>query len=139
MRLVGARRGVIVIPCLMMRDRLPGWTSTGGYVRDASADKVLRDLSAVVADIDELFAAGPGNANAAIGAARARMAENLKQAKAAMAKGRRSVLDEAREAAKSADRYAQEHVWQVIGVAGCVGLLVGVLLGLSQSPRPRRD
>lgn len=82
-------------------------------MQDAGADKLLRDLSAV--------------------------ADSLKRAKDTLAKGRRSVMDEAREAAKLADQYAQENVWQVIGVAGCVGLLVGVLLGLSQSSRSRRD
>lgn len=111
----------------------------GGFVRHANADRLLRDLGAVVGDMDELIGANAGNANAAIGAARERIAISLERARDALAKGRQSVIDEARDAAKSVDSYVHENVWQVIGVAGCLGLLVGMLLTFSQSSRSRRD
>ncbi len=107
-------------------------------MRDANVERMLRDLSAVVADMDKLIGATAGKGDTAINAARERIASSLERTKDALAKGREYVMDEARDTAKAVDRYAQEHVWQVIGVAGCVGLLVGVLLGLSQSSRSRR-
>lgn len=108
-------------------------------MRHDNADRLLRDLRAAVADLDKLIGTMAGDGNAAITAARERISGSLKRTKDAVAKGRGYVMDEARDAAKSVDRYAQEHVWQVIGVAGAVGLLVGILLGLGQSSRSRRD
>lgn len=115
----------------------------------ANADRLLRDLRAAVADMDKLIGATAGDANAALTAARERISGSLERTKEALAKGRAYLkdqakgraylIDEAKDAAKSVDRYAQEHVWQVIGVAGGVGLLVGVLFGLSQSSLSRRD
>jgi ElaB/YqjD/DUF883 family membrane-anchored ribosome-binding protein len=108
-------------------------------VRHDNADRLFRDLRAAVADLDKLIGATAGDGNAAITAARERISGSLERTKDALAQGREYVMDEAKDAAKSVDRYAQEHVWQVIGVAAGVGLLVGILLVLSQSSRSRRD
>lgn len=107
-------------------------------MRHDSADRLLRDLRAAVADMDKLIGATAGDANAAVTAARERISGSLERTKEALVKGREYLMDEAKDAANSVDRYAQEHVWRVIGVAAGVGLLVGILLGLGQSSRSRR-
>ena len=109
-------------------------------MRHVNADKVVRDLGAVVADIDELIKAAGDNATDAIVAARERVARSLRHAQGDLQDSHRHVMQRAKRAARSADGYVQDNVWKVMGIAVAVGVLAGALLSLKgSSPDSSRD
>ncbi len=105
-----------------------------------NADRLMRDLSAVVADVDELVKSTAGNANEAIVEARKRIEISLGAAKENLENARLCALEEARNAAHSMDAHLRENVWKAIGIAASIGLLLGAATGLkSGSSRARPD
>jgi len=38
------------------------------------------------------------------------------------------VIDQAKEAARSADEYVHQHPWGAVGIAAVAGLIVGVMI-----------
>jgi ElaB/YqjD/DUF883 family membrane-anchored ribosome-binding protein len=58
-----------------------------------------------------------------------RIAQNLINAKGHLLKAESDLTEKAKQAAKTTDRYVQEHPWQSIGVAAAVGALLGMLIG----------
>ena len=109
-------------------------------MRHVNADKVVRDLGAVVADIDEIIKAAGDNATDAIVAARERVARSLRHAQGDLQDSQRHVMQRAKRAARSADGYVQDNVWKVMGIAVAVGVLAGALLSLKgSSPDSPRD
>jgi ElaB/YqjD/DUF883 family membrane-anchored ribosome-binding protein len=109
-------------------------------MRYVNADRLVRDLGAVVADIDEIIKAAGGNASDAMVAARERIASSLRSAQGNLEDSRRHVMRQAKCVAKSADGYVQDNVWKVMGIAAAVGILAGALLSQrSDSPDSQRD
>jgi len=110
-------------------------------MRYVNADRLVRDLGAVVADIDEIIKAAGGNATDAMVAARERIARSLRSAQGNLQdSSRRHVMQQAKRVAKSADGYVQDNVWKVMGIAAAVGILAGALLSLeSDSPDSQRE
>ena len=94
----------------------------------AARDQLMSDLRAVVSDSEELLAATVGAAGERASAARARVQESLRTAKAKIERLDDEMLDRIQEAAKSTDSYVREHPWGAVGVAAVAGLLVGVLI-----------
>jgi len=91
---------------------------------EASTDKLLQDLKAVVNDGEELLRAGAANLGERSAAARQRLAAALESAK----QTRNRLEQHARETAQATDKVIREHPYQSIGVAFGVGLLIGVLV-----------
>ena len=109
-------------------------------MRHVNKDRLVRDLGAVVADIDELTKAMGENASEAIVAARERIAGSLRTAQDNLQDSRLHVMYQAKRIAKSADGYVQDNVWKVMGIAAAVGIFAGALLShKSESPDERRD
>ena len=109
-------------------------------MRYVNADRLVRDLGAVVADIDEIIKAAGGNATDAMVAARERIASSLRSAQGNLQDSRRHVMQQAKRVARSADGYVQDNVWKVMGIAAAVGILAGALLSLkSDSPDSQRE
>ena len=97
-------------------------------MRHGNADRLVRDLSAVVADIDEIIKAAGDNATQAMVEARERIASSLRSAQGDLQDSRRRVMHQAKRMAKSADGFVQDNVWKVMGIAAAVGILAGMLL-----------
>ena len=91
---------------------------------EASTDKLLRDLKAVVHDGEELLRAGAENLTEHGLAARERLAAALDAAK----ETKERLEQRAVESAKAADRLVREYPYQSVGIAFGVGLLIGVLI-----------
>lgn len=103
-------------------------------MRHVNADRLVRDLGAVVADIDDIIKAAGENATDAIVAARERVACSLRQAQSDLRDSRRHVMQQAKRAAKSTDGYVHDNVWKVMGIAAAVGVLAGALLSIKGGP-----
>ena len=95
---------------------------------NASTQKLMEDLSAVVTDAEELLKATASQTGDRIMAARARAEESLKVAKMRLADAQEAVLEKAKVAAKQADTYVHDNPWKAAGIAAAVGVLIGALI-----------
>ncbi len=109
-------------------------------MRYVNTGRLVRDLGAVVEDIDELIKAMGSNATEAVISARARIADSLHSAQHHLEDSRRHVMRQSKCAVKSTNGYVRDNVWKVVGIAGAVGILAGALLSFKgQSPAERND
>jgi len=95
---------------------------------DISKQKLMEDLSAVVADAEELLKATASQTGERITAARIRAEGTLHAAKLRLADAQEAVMDKAKHAAKETDAYVHENPWKAVGVAAVVGVLIGALI-----------
>jgi ElaB/YqjD/DUF883 family membrane-anchored ribosome-binding protein len=103
-----------------------------------NADKLVRDLSAVATDVDELVKSTAGIASEAVIEARKRVESSLEEAKDSLKNAQLCAIEEAKNAARFSDAYLRENVWAAIGIAGSIGLMLGAIVGL-KSGRAQRD
>jgi ElaB/YqjD/DUF883 family membrane-anchored ribosome-binding protein len=94
----------------------------------AARQQLLTDLKAVVSDSEELLKATAGAVDSRASAARTRVEESLRAARAKIEELDAEMLDRVKHAAKATDEYVHEHPWGAVGVAAAAGLLVGVLI-----------
>jgi len=91
---------------------------------EASTEKLLKDLKAVVHDGEELLRASAQELGERGQAAREKLTAALEVAKETS----RRLQERAKETAQSADRLLREYPYQSIGVAFGMGVLIGVLV-----------
>jgi ElaB/YqjD/DUF883 family membrane-anchored ribosome-binding protein len=91
-------------------------------------DQLVVDMKAVIADAEELLKATAGAAGERVGAARARVEETLRNARAKLSELDDTVIAQAKDAARTTDEYVHEHPWSAVGIAAVAGLLVGVMI-----------
>jgi len=101
--------------------------TTTSTTRDAR-DQLVIDLKEVIAGADELLKATSGEAGERIRAARSKAEETLRAARERLANVDDAVMEQAKEAARSADEYVHEHPWGAVGIAAVAGVLLGVLI-----------
>lgn len=90
---------------------------------EASTEKLLEDLKAVVRDGEELLRAGAKDLSQRGVAARERLAAALEVAK----ETRLKLQERAAVGVRATDRVIREHPYQSVGVAFGIGLFLGVL------------
>jgi ElaB/YqjD/DUF883 family membrane-anchored ribosome-binding protein len=93
-----------------------------------SSQQLLDDLSAVVADAEELLRATASQTGERIAAVRSRAEESVKVAKSRIADVQDNLMDQAKVAAKEADAYMHENPWKAAGIAAAVGVLIGAII-----------
>ena len=91
-----------------------------------TVQKLMTDMKVVLADAEELVNATAGEAGEKVAAARDRLRQAAADLKPQLARAEALVTEKARAAAKTADDYVHESPWTAIGVAVCVGSLIGV-------------
>jgi ElaB/YqjD/DUF883 family membrane-anchored ribosome-binding protein len=113
---------------------------TEGDMQTVSTDRLFRDLDALAADVEELITSTAGNATEAIAEARARIEISLRNAKRILENARLCPLEEANDAREVKATYFRVNAWKAIGVAGGIGLLLGLITGLKGGlSRTQRD
>ena len=95
-----------------------------------NADRLVRDLHAVAADMDELIESAAGGATEAIAKARERLVASLDAAKQNLKCAGLGSAEEANTARRAQDAYFQINAWKAIGVAAGIGLVLGAIAGL---------
>lgn len=73
-------------------------------------------------------ASGTASTPEELSAARALIAERLRQTRSRLVEARAVVADKAKCTAQATDAYVKDHPWQVLGVAAAAGVLAGMLL-----------
>lgn len=105
-----------------------------------NTDRLVRDLGAVAADVDELVKSTAGNANEAVTEARARLEASLRAVQQNIESSRQCAGKEAKNLAQSTNSYLRENIWTAMCIAGGIGLMLGAIMGLkSQSSGSRGD
>ena len=97
-------------------------------MREASADRLMSDLRAVLEDAEALLTATAGQAGEKIQRARERATETVRVARERLSDAQDEVVKQAKYAAKQTDSYVRENPWQAVGIAAGVAFIVGVLV-----------
>ena len=95
---------------------------------DVSAEKLVADLRALVADTEELLRATAGQAGEKAAAARERMQASLARGKQSLLEAERGLEDDAAKAARAVEEYVQENPWRAVGIAAFAGFVLGALV-----------
>jgi len=98
-------------------------------VEHVTAEKLSKDMHAVVVDAEELLKATAGQTGDRIEKIRARAEQSLRSARHRLQETGEAVQAKARAAALSVDDQVHKSPWSAVGVAAGVGLLVGILIG----------
>lgn len=94
-----------------------------------SKERLAADFAKVMEDIDSLVNATATQAEGEATALRARIRDRLEATTEKISQAQQAALERARDAARATDGYVHDHPWQAIGVAGALGLALGVLIG----------
>jgi ElaB/YqjD/DUF883 family membrane-anchored ribosome-binding protein len=97
-------------------------------MREASADKLMTDLRAVLEDAEALLTATAGQAGEKIQRARERATETVRAARERLADTQEEVVKRAKVAVKETDTYVRDNPWQAVGIAAGVAFIIGVLV-----------
>jgi len=80
-------------------------------------EQLAADMRAVITDAEELLRATAGATGERVAAVRARVEDRLRDARAKLSQFDDAVIDQAKEAARSADEYVHQHPWGAVGIA----------------------
>ena len=90
--------------------------------------KVLEELRKVIADAEDMMKASGDRASDKFESLRGRFQDTIARANRTMADAESAVTEKAKLAARAADDYVHDKPWQSVGIAGAVGVLVGMLI-----------
>lgn len=91
-------------------------------------DKLMDDLKVVIADAEQLLHMTADEAGDAAGDIRSRLQTRMNQAKADLILLQQAAVAKARAAGHATDEFVHENPWKSMGIAGSVGLLLGLLI-----------
>ncbi|SEK57316.1 DUF883 family protein [Nitrosovibrio tenuis] len=91
-------------------------------------EKLLDDFHAVITDTEELMKSVSNEGGGKTQALRAKIEENLKQAREYLEDFEGTVVDKSKIAARITDEYVHENAWRTIGAAVGIGILIGLLM-----------
>ncbi len=94
----------------------------------SSKERLVGDLRNLVADAEELLKATASQAGDKIGVARQKIEQSLIEGKKALADAEKTLVAKSKECAEIADDYVRENPWSSVGIAGGIGLLLGLLI-----------
>lgn len=96
---------------------------------EATTQKLIEELRAVVADAEALIGATAGDLGEHAQAARARVADSVAKARDGIEDLESQLEARTKLLVQDATRYVRENPWQSIGIAAAVGVVLGVMLG----------
>lgn len=92
-------------------------------------EKLITDCKVVITDAEELLKVTAQDVGEKAMSARARIESHLLDAKARLTELEDAVKTRAKQAADVTDQYVHNNPWKAVGIAGGVGLLLGMLIG----------
>jgi ElaB/YqjD/DUF883 family membrane-anchored ribosome-binding protein len=94
-----------------------------------SQEQLVSEIKAVISDAEQMLSDTADQAGEKVVKLRARVQARLQEAKTRLIHAEEVLLAKTKAAAKATDEYVHESPWTAIGVAGAVGLLVGLIIG----------
>lgn len=94
----------------------------------ASQDQLMDDFKVVISDAEALIAATANQGDAKLDEMRTKARESLRAFNARVAESQAALYAKSKDAIKATDVYVHQNPWAALGVAGGIGLMVGLLL-----------
>ena len=94
-----------------------------------SREKLVSDVKVVLSDAEDLLRATAADASERVKSLRPKLEESVRAARVRVTEAEGAARDKAKAAATATDRFAHENPWKTAGVAGAVGLLLGLVIG----------
>lgn len=94
----------------------------------AAQEKLISSVKLSLNDAEALLREAASATGERAAELREQALSSLKQTREALYDAQDEVLAQGRRAARATDEYVHDNPWQAIGMAGVVGLLLGVLL-----------
>jgi ElaB/YqjD/DUF883 family membrane-anchored ribosome-binding protein len=91
-------------------------------------DQLVTDMKAVIADAEALLHATADAAGERVEALRARAQQTLTDAKMKLAQLDDDMVRQAKDAARTADKYVRDNPWGAVGIAAAAGVVIGLLI-----------
>lgn len=95
---------------------------------DVGQEQLIADFKVVMDDAEALLQATAHQGDAKIEAVRAKARESLRKVGAQLAASQAALMANGRKAVTATDVYVHENPWAALGVAGGIGLVLGLLL-----------
>lgn len=95
---------------------------------ETSKEKLVGDLKTLVGDAEELLKATTNQAGEKVAQARQKIEQSLIEGKKALADAEQTLVKKSKECAVIADDYVRENPWSAVGIAGGLGLVLGLLI-----------
>lgn len=92
-----------------------------------ATQKLVMDLRVLLADAKDLMLATAAQSGEKIAEMRARIQRTIADIEPRLAAAEAALEGKVREAAKTTDDYVHANPWTAVGVAGCAGLIIGIL------------
>lgn len=91
-------------------------------------ERLAEELRAVIGDAEDVLRAIAKHGGEQMEDVRERFEHRVKLARLELDKAEIALMAKAKDAAKVADRYVHENPWKTMGIAGGIGLLIGLLI-----------
>lgn len=92
-------------------------------------DKLMSDLRVVISDAEELLRMTADQAGEGAADIRSRVQARLNQAKADLVHLQEAAVARVKAAGNATDEFVHDNPWKAIGIAGGIGLVIGLLIG----------
>lgn len=89
--------------------------------------QLVSDMKSAIADAEDMLQATADQAGEKVASLRARIQERLKDTRQRLSEAEATLREKTRAAARATDNYVHESPWTAVGIAACVGLLVGLI------------
>jgi len=95
---------------------------------DTGQEQLIADFKVVMDDAEALLKATAHQGDARIEALRAKATESMRKVGAQITASQAKLVANSKKAAVATDAYIHENPWAALGVAGGIGLVLGLLL-----------
>jgi len=96
---------------------------------EASREQLIADLKQVIASAELFVSASASQSAERIAQARERMEATLRDVRGKLEDAQDAVVERARAAAESTENSIRDNPWTAVGIAGGIGILLGLLIG----------
>lgn len=94
-----------------------------------SQEQLVSDIKSVISEAEEMLNDTADQSGDKISQLRARVKARLSDARERLVDAEAALRHHTKKAARATDDYVHESPWTAVGVAACVGLLVGLIIG----------
>jgi ElaB/YqjD/DUF883 family membrane-anchored ribosome-binding protein len=92
-------------------------------------EQLVSDIKSVISEAEEMLNDTADQSGDKIAQLRARVKARLSDARERLVDAEAALRHHTKKAARATDDYVHESPWTAVGVAACVGLLVGLIIG----------
>lgn len=95
---------------------------------NSSKDELLKEFQALVADTEKMLEDTADIAGDQADSLRDQINESLERARGALKNSEKQLRERGKAVAAKTNEYVEGHPWQAVGLAGAVGVVLGLLM-----------